>query len=38
VREVQQGYECGLSLENFNDVKVGDIIEAYAIDKVAAKL
>lgn len=38
VREVQQGYECGLSVENFNDVKVGDIIEAYAIDKIAAKL
>ena len=38
VREVQQGYECGISVENFNDVKVGDIIEAYAIDKIAAKL
>ena len=38
VREVQQGYECGLSVENFNDVKAGDIIEAYAIDKIAAKL
>lgn len=38
VREVQQGYECGLSIENFNDVKSGDIIEAYAIDKIAAKL
>lgn len=38
VRDVQQGYECGLSIENFNDVKVGDIIEAYAIDKIAAKL
>jgi len=38
VREVQQGYECGLSIENFNDIKVGDIIEAYAIDKIAAKL
>jgi translation initiation factor IF-2 len=38
VREVQQGYECGLSIENFNDVKVGDVIEAYAIDKIAAKL
>jgi len=38
VREVQQGYECGLSVENFNDVKSGDIIEAYAIDKIAAKL
>jgi translation initiation factor IF-2 len=38
VREVQQGYECGLSVENFNDVKAGDIIEAYAVDKIAAKL
>jgi len=38
VREVQQGYECGLSIENFNDVKSGDIVEAYAIDKIAAKL
>jgi len=38
VREVQQGYECGLSIENFNDVKTGDIVEAYAIDKIAAKL
>ncbi|MDH5670003.1 MAG: translation initiation factor IF-2, partial [Nitrospira sp.] len=38
VREVQQGYECGLSIENFNDIKVGDVVEAYAIDKIAAKL
>ena len=38
VREVQQGYECGITVENFNDLKAGDIIEAYAIDKVAAKL
>ncbi|MBS0171680.1 MAG: translation initiation factor IF-2 [Nitrospira sp.] len=38
VREVQQGYECGVTVENFNDLKAGDIIEAYAIDKVAAKL
>lgn len=38
VREVQQGYECGLSVENFNDVKTGDIVEAYAIDKIATKL
>jgi translation initiation factor IF-2 len=29
VREVAQGFECGISLLNFNDVKVGDIIEAY---------
>ncbi len=38
VREVQSGYECGIGIENFNDIKVGDIVEAYVIDKVAAKL
>jgi translation initiation factor IF-2 len=38
VREVQQGYECGIGVENFGDVKVGDVIEAYVLDKVAAKL
>ena len=38
VREVQAGYECGLMLENFNDVKVGDIIEAYEIVKEARTL
>ena len=29
VQEVQKGYECGLSIENYNDIKVGDIIEGY---------
>ncbi len=29
VKEVSAGYECGLNIENFNDLKVGDIIEAY---------
>lgn len=38
VREVQQGYECGIGVENFNDLKVGDVLEAYVVDKVAAKL
>ena len=38
VREVQQGYECGITVENFNDLKAGDIIEAYVVDKIAAKL
>ena len=28
-REVASGYECGLSIKNFNDIKVGDIIEAF---------
>ena len=38
VREVQQGYECGIGVENFNDLKNGDILEVYAFEKVAAKL
>lgn len=38
VREVQQGYECGIGVENFHDVQVGDVIEAYVFDKEAAKL
>ncbi len=37
-REVQAGYECGIGIENFNDVKAGDIVECFVIDKVAAKL
>jgi translation initiation factor IF-2 len=38
VKEVQAGYECGLRIENFNDVKVGDIIEAFEVRKVEQKL
>jgi len=34
VREVQAGYECGVGLENFNDIKVGDVIECYTVEKV----
>ena len=35
VQEVQKGYECGLSIENYNDIKVGDIVEGY--DEVEVK-
>jgi translation initiation factor IF-2 len=35
VAEVKSGMECGISLENYNDVKVGDIIEAYVKERVA---
>ncbi|MBI4976363.1 MAG: translation initiation factor IF-2 [Spirochaetes bacterium] len=35
VREVQQGFECGLSVENFNDLKELDVIEAYTIQEFA---
>jgi translation initiation factor IF-2 len=31
VKEVQNGYECGISVENFNDIKVGDELEAYEV-------
>ncbi len=37
-REVLQGYECGLTIESYNDVKVGDIIEAYEIVEEAPTL
>jgi len=36
VSEVREGFECGISLENFNDIKVGDQIEAYVVERVAA--
>jgi translation initiation factor IF-2 len=38
VREVQEGFECGIGLENFQDVKEGDIIEAFEIREVARSL
>ena len=38
VREVLKGYECGISLENFNDIKVGDVIEAFEMVEEADTL
>ena len=38
VKEVKNNYECGLNLEKYNDIKVGDIIEAYEEVEVARKL
>ena len=35
VKEVNAGYECGLSIEKFNDIKIGDIIESFEIREVA---
>jgi len=34
-REVAEGFECGISIENFNDVKEGDVLEAYTTEEVA---
>ncbi|MDD8048825.1 MAG: translation initiation factor IF-2 [Thomasclavelia sp.] len=36
-KEVQSGFECGLSIENFNDIKVGDIVEGYIMEEVPVK-
>ena len=38
VKEVAAGMDCGLNIENFNDIKVGDIIEGYTTKEVARKL
>jgi translation initiation factor IF-2 len=38
VREVQSGYECGIGLLNFSDIKIGDLIEVYELTPVTPKL
>lgn len=38
VKEVESGYECGIGLENFNDIKVGDVIEGYKLIETKRKL
>jgi translation initiation factor IF-2 len=38
VKEVTSGYECGLNIEGFNDIQVGDIIEGYDMVEIKAKL
>ena len=38
VKEVKNGYECGMSFENYNDIQVGDYIECYEIEEIAATL
>ena len=38
VKEVQSGMECGLTIKNFNDVKVGDVVEAYEIEEIKRTL
>ena len=38
VREVQQNYECGMSFENYNDIKAGDVIECFTLEEVAPEI
>jgi translation initiation factor IF-2 len=35
VREVQQGFECGVTIDGYNDVKEGDVLEVYTVREVA---
>jgi translation initiation factor IF-2 len=37
-REVKEGLECGIGVENFNDLKVGDVLESYTVEQVARTL
>jgi len=37
-REVHAGYECGLKISNYDDLKVGDVIECYRVDQVLRTL
>ncbi len=37
-REVAEGFECGISLENFNDLKEKDILECYEVEEIKQKL
>ncbi len=37
-KEVREGYECGMSFENYNDLQVGDVIECYEIEEIAVTL
>jgi translation initiation factor IF-2 len=38
VREVREGFECGLNINNFNDIKVGDVLECYRVEEIARTL
>jgi translation initiation factor IF-2 len=38
VREVREGFECGIGIEGYNDIRVGDVIEAYEIEQIARTL
>jgi len=38
VKEVKEGFECGMAFENYDDIKVGDVIEAYEMEEVAREL
>jgi len=38
VKEVRDGYECGIGIENYNDIKIGDVIECYYLEEIKPEL
>ena len=38
VKEVKSGFECGISFEKYDDIKVGDVIECFEIEQIASTL
>jgi translation initiation factor IF-2 len=38
IKEVQRGYECGIGIENYNDIKIGDIIECYYMQEIRPEI
>jgi translation initiation factor IF-2 len=38
VKEVQAGYECGIGVENFNDIKIGDVLECYYLEEIRPEI
>jgi translation initiation factor IF-2 len=38
VKEVREGYECGMAFENYNDIKEGDVIECFEIEEIAREI
>jgi translation initiation factor IF-2 len=38
VKEVREGFECGIGVQNYNDIKVGDVIECYRVEEIARTL
>ena len=37
-KEVHSGYECGIGLENYNDIKIGDVLECYYLEEIKPEL
>ena len=38
VKEVQNGYECGISVSNYNDIKMGDVLECFYMEEIRPEL